>query len=266
MNHGAVVERTTILLSRLPAAFDGLRVVLIADVHAGPPRRDVARLESIVRTVNTLAADLVLLLGDVVHNPAEAPLYLPSLAQLKARLGVWALLGNHEHAFVWYCRYLGSSPPFSVDDWRRMYAEVGVNLLANEAQSLANGGSRIWLVGVDDAYSGHDDLPAALHSADASDLRLVVTHSPDIIDHPFIAQADLVLAGHTHGGQVHLPWLGPVWAPCRKPRQRAAGLLRTNGTTLYVTRGAGEALAFRFRCPREITVLELRSSPGPDPT
>ena len=264
MNQAISIERVTISLPRLPTAFDGLKVGLLADVHASPPRRGVAHVEGIVRAVNSLAADVVLLVGDMVHKPAEAPMYLPSLAQLQARLGVWASLGNHEHAFVWYCRYLGSSPPFSVDDWRRMYADVGITLLANEARPLANGASRIWLVGVDDAYSGHDDLPGALQHAYASDFCLVMTHSPDVVDQPLIGQADLVLAGHAHGGQVRLPWLGAIWAPCRKPRQRAAGLVRTNGTTLYVTRGAGEWLPLRFRCPREITLLELRSSARPD--
>ena len=135
-------------------------------------------------------------------------------------------------------------------------------LLVNEAIPLEKGGSRIWLLGVDDAYSGYDELPAVLQGVDKNDFCLAVTHSPDLIDDPRIAEVDLVLAGHTHGGQVHLPILGSLFAPCRNPRERAAGLIRTQGTIMYVTRGVGEGMPIRFRSPREMPLITLRRESG----
>ncbi len=73
---------------------------------------------------------------------------------------------------------------------------------------------------------------------------------------------DVLVAGHTHGGQIRLPWLGPLFAPCRRFRERTAGLIRSDGTTTYVTRGVGERIPIRFGCPRELPLITLRSRPG----
>jgi hypothetical protein len=213
-----------------------------------------------VQEANRLQPDLILLLGDLVHCARSASRYLSLFAGLGARCGVYACLGNHEHGFVWYSRYLGPSPTPSVAEWRSMYAELGVELLVNEARPLERRGSRIWLVGVDDAYSGNDDLRAALAGVDGEEFCLGLTHSPDVMDAPLIARLDLVVAGHTHGGQICLPGLGPIWAPCRRFRERAGGLVGQGPTALYVTRGVGEALPIRYGCPREITLLELHPS------
>ena len=258
-----MVERVTICLSGLPSAFDGTTVAVIADMHAGLAHGGVPAIKQIVRAANSLHPDIIVLLGDMVHNAHRATTYLPLLGELEAGQGIWACLGNHEHGFVWYSRYLGPSPVASVDQWRRMYAKAGIELLVNEATPVEKRGARIWLVGVDDAYSGNDDLPKALQSVDRNEFCLAITHSPDLVDNPRVDELDLVLAGHTHGGQVCLPLLGPLYAPCRKPRQRASGLIYTNRTAIYVTRGVGEGMPIRFRCPREMTLITLSSGRQP---
>jgi len=257
---GVTAERMALTFPRLPAGFDRLTVAVIADAHLGP-RPPLSATEA-VRTVNDLHPDLIVLLGDLVHRAKSASRYLPFFAGLRANLGVYACLGNHEHGFFWYSRYLGRSPTPSAAEWRSMYAELGVELLVNEARPLERRGSRIWLVGVDDAYSGSDDLARALDGVDEAEFCLGITHSPDVMDHPLIARLDLVLAGHTHGGQIRLPCIGPIWAPCRRPRERAMGLVRLGSTTLYVTRGVGEGMPIRYRCPREVTFLELGRGPA----
>jgi len=263
-----VVERVTLSFPNLPVGFDGTTVAVLSDLHAGVRRGGAAGIRKVVEDVNALRPDVVVLLGDMVHVGRRAARHLPHLSELRARDGIWACLGNHEHGFVWFSRYLGPSRGPSVAEWRRTYADLGVELLVNEARPLEKNGSRVWLVGVDDAYSGHDDLPAALEGTENGEFRLVITHHPDLIDDPSSSEVGLVLAGHTHGGQVHMPILGPVHVSCRKPRERARGLVHANGTTMYVTRGAGEALPIRFRCPREIPLITLRrqqahaSTPG----
>jgi predicted MPP superfamily phosphohydrolase len=253
----SIVERIAIALPGLPPQFDGMTLAVVADIHAGSRNSPFAVVKEVVETTNSLQADVILLLGDLVHASARASSYLSVLSELEAKEGVWACLGNHEHGFVWHSRYLGASRAPSFDRWRDLYAEAGIRLLANEARPLPRERSRIWLLGVDDAYSGHDDLAAALVQARRDEFCLAMTHSPDIVDDPQMRAVDLVLAGHTHGGQICLPFMGPVFAPCRQFRRRASGLVSVNGTTLYVTRGAGEALPFRLNCPREISLLTL---------
>ncbi len=253
-----MVEQVTIALPRLPAGFDGTTVAVISDLHAGIRRGGAFGVKRVVDEANALQPDIVVLLGDMVHKGRHASRYLPLLAELEARDGIWATLGNHEHAFVWHSRYLRPSHGPSVEQWRRMYAEAGIELLVNEAIPLEKGGSGIWLVGVDDAYSGCDDLPTALDSVQKNDFCLAITHSPDLIDDPHIPEVDLVLAGHTHGGQMLFPLLGSLFAPCRNPRERAAGLIRTQDTMMYVTRGVGEGMPIRFRSPREMPLITLR--------
>ena len=257
-----MVAHVTIALPRLPAGFDGITVAVLSDLHAGLLRGGTTGVKRVVEEVNALQPDVIVLLGDMVHRAYRASRYLPLLSELEARDGIWATLGNHEHSFMWYSGYLGPSRRPSVEQWRRMYAEAGIELLVNEAIPLEKGGSRLWLVGVDDAYSGCDDLPAALDGVNNNEFCLAITHSPDLIDDPRIAEVDLVLAGHTHGGQICLPLLGPPLAPCRRPRERAAGLIRTRGTIMYVTRGVGEGMPIRFRSPREMPLITLRRGSG----
>ncbi|UCC67960.1 MAG: metallophosphoesterase [Armatimonadota bacterium] len=257
------VERVALVLPRLPAEFNAMTVAVVSDIHAGSRNSGRASVAEVVERTNALGADLIVVLGDVVHSAANANSYLPVLSGLEANEGVYACLGNHEHGFVWYSRYLGASRAPSVDRWRALYAEAGIQLLVNEAKPLPRGRSRIWLLGVDDAYSGNDDLAAALAQARASEFCLALTHSPDLVDDPQVREVDLVLAGHTHGGQICFPLMGPLFAPCRQFRRRAAGLLRANGTTMYVTRGSGEALPVRINCPREISLVSLMCVQGP---
>ncbi|MEA3403488.1 MAG: metallophosphoesterase [Armatimonadota bacterium] len=254
-----MVEDITLSFANLPSGFDGTTVAVIADLHAGVRRGGAEGVRRVVELANGLEADLIVLLGDVIHHPRRASEYLPLLSELRARRGVWACLGNHEHGFVWISRHLGRSPGPSIDEWRAMYAEVGIELLVNEARPLQHDGSRLWLVGIDDAYSEHDDLPRALRNARSEEFCLGITHHPDVVDHPRISELDLVLAGHTHGGQVHVPILGPVHVSCRRPRERTAGLVRSNGTVMYVTRGVGEAIPIRIGCPRELPLITLRT-------
>lgn len=253
-----MVERIGVSLPRLPAELDGLAIAVVADVHASRWKGGAAAVRRVVNLVNAVRADMIVVLGDVVHYGRQAAGYLSPLSELQAPLGIFACLGNHEHGFVWYSRYLGPWAAPTTERWRQFYAATGVRLLVNEAARVWRGGAPFWLVGVDDAYSGHDDLPAALRQVSGDGFRLAITHSPDVMDDPLAEELDLIVAGHTHGGQVRLPALGAVIAPCRRPRERAAGLMRMGTTAVYVTRGAGEGLPIRILCPRELPVLVLR--------
>lgn len=257
-------ERTGIPVERLSAGspnidpgLDGFTIALLADLHAGIRLGGTPAVAALVEDVMCLQPDAICLLGDMVHRAHNAEKHLAPLAQLDAPHGVYAVLGNHEHGVVWYSSFVGTTPSLSVPQWREVYDELGMELLVNESRALQHNGDRMWLVGVDDAYSGEDDLSAALAQTDDTDFRLVITHFPDLVDDRAAGHADLICAGHTHGSQVVLPWIGPLYTSCRKPRARARGLVRENGTLMYVTRGVGEGIPLRVRCPREITLLSL---------
>ena len=258
-----IVERPHISLPRLRAQFAGTTVAIIADLHGGASAIPQDHLPRAVEIVRGLNADLIVLLGDMVHAPKFARQHVQLLAGLEAPLGVWACLGNHEHGMVWYNRRGGRPwPGPTIEEWRVILAEVGIGLLVNEARPLLRDGARMWIAGVDDAYSLKDDLAAALREVPPGECCLAITHSPDVVDDPRISDVDLILAGHTHGGQIRWPLIGPLCAPCRKPRERWAGFTKTPGGHLYVSRGAGEGLPLRIRCPREVTLLTLDGPQG----
>ncbi|HEY3397428.1 MAG TPA: metallophosphoesterase [Armatimonadota bacterium] len=253
------VESVTVTLPHLPAAEEGLRVAVIADFHGGFPWRRVNAVAPLVAQVNALRPDLILLLGDMVHWSESGPEFVPALAGLRAPRGVYACLGNHEHRRGWWDQAGNEPGPLSSAGWAQLYAAAGITLLNNAARPV--GGAGLWLVGVDDPRTGRQDLGAALRGVPPGACCLLLAHSPDIVDDPLAPRADLIVAGHTHGGQVRLPGIPVRWGPYRHPERRAAGLDRENGTQMYVTRGVGEGLPVRFRCPREITLLTLRG-PG----
>lgn len=261
-----MIERMNMPLAGLPPELDGLTVAVISDIHLGAPGLGLEHARLVVRQTNAAEPDIIVLLGDVVHSWQGGRAHLPPLADLRAPEGVWACLGNHEHGFIWVHRYLGEATGPPVGHWRRVFGELGIELLVNEARPLRRGGARAWIVGVDDAYSGADNLSAALREARTDEVCLAITHHPNLIDDPLARHVDLLLAGHTHGGQVHVPVIGPVHVSCRRPRQRAKGLVRANGTVMYVTRGVGEGLPLRLGCPRELPVITLRAAPAADDT
>ncbi len=253
-----MVEWVDITLPRLPQAFDGLRVAVLADLHAGARKGGPEGVREVIRAANHLRPDLVLLPGDVFHSSDHVGQYMPLLAELRPRVGVFACLGNHEHNVTLLTRYLGARPGLDVAVWRRLYAEVAVDLLVNEARRLGDRQSRIWLVGVDDSYSGRASLGTALVRVPEREFSLVITHSPDLAEDPAIGEVDLVVCGHTHGGQVRLPGVGALYTAARRPAERSGGLVRIGETRMYISRGVGEGIWLRINCPRELTLLTLR--------
>ena len=142
-------------------------------------------------------------------------------------------------------------------------ASQGVKVLLNEQAAVSRGGETLYLAGVGDAsYAEQDDVGAALAGVPAGAAVILLSHTPDIARKPGAAQAALVLAGHTHGGQIVLPWIGPCYVPTRLGRRYASGLHRMDGQWVFVNRGLGEVFPpLRIGCPPEIALLTLRRAP-----
>jgi hypothetical protein len=217
-----------------------LTITVIADIHAGGPNMGIARVREVVDTAISLKSDLVVILGDYFathrfiteHVPHAA--WAAELARLKARYGVYAILGNHD----WW------HDPQGV---RAALRQFKIPELRNDAVLLGDRGSRFWLAGVDDQlahplghgnFRGEDDLPGTMAKIKTDDPVLLLVHEPDIFpDVP--ARVALTLAGHTHGGQIRLPYVPPVWAPSAYGARYAYGHIVESGRHMIVSGGLG---------------------------
>jgi predicted MPP superfamily phosphohydrolase len=234
-------------LKDLPPVWEGLRISLISDLHLGFAVSS-GWLRRVFSEVTERQSDLILLAGDLLAGgTAGVPRAAQRLALLRAPLGVCAVLGNHDY-------YADTEALLET------LRSVGVRLLRNQALCLEREGQRLWLVGLDDPGTGHDDLDLALNLVPDGAPAILLCHNPDAVEEVSERAVGLMLSGHTHGGQVCLPGLGQVFCFSRFYRRYSSGLFWVGPTALYVTRGLGKALLpFRFLCRPEVTLLTLRS-------
>ena len=241
------IEQQAIYLRRLPRALNGLRVVHLSDLHYGP-LVDPRHLERAIEIANDLNPDLIALTGDYISQERGYAAPCAALVgQLRARHGVFAVLGNHDH---WTDAKL-------ITD---LFRAEGIRVLLNEGLRLDVGGEAFWLAGVDDTMVGLEDLSLALAGSRDGEFKLLLAHNPVILRRAGRADVDLVLSGHTHGGQVTLR---PEKNRSGRPRRRLLrGLGRRGNTQIYVTRGLGTVvLPIRYGCPPEVSLLEFRATP-----
>ena len=245
-----IERRTTLALAGLPHGAPPYRVALLSDIHFGNRAMGPARLAEIVDAVNAERPDMILLAGDFVNgedrlesDPAQLS---AGLARLKARDGVIAVPGNHDH---W-------PDPAAV---RAALAQAGIPMLANQARHAGP----LLVLGLDDAHSGHADIPALLAARKAvgpGGAPVLLTHSPAAIRH-LPAGLPLVLAGHTHCGQVVLPLIGSVaqWVGRRRlDPHYLCGLVQDPGRTIVISGGVGSgSIPIRIGAPSEWWLITL---------
>jgi predicted MPP superfamily phosphohydrolase len=238
------VEHRQIHLHRLPEALDGFRIVHLSDFHHGP-LTSTSQLLRAVETANGLEPDIVALTGDYIsHERRYAAPCAEIVAHLRARHGVYAVLGNHDH---WTDAAL-------ITD---LFRAEGITVLINQGMRFEKSGTTFWLAGVNDTMVGLEDLSLALAGARSDEMKLLLAHNPIILRRAARANVDLVLSGHTHGGQVTLR--SERSASGRPRRRLLKGLGRQGDTQIYVTRGLGTViLPIRYGCPPEVSLLELR--------
>lgn len=246
-----IARFASIDLARLPSDLSPVRIALLSDVHVGNVGMRQERLSSIVRTVNAAKPDIVLLAGDFVvgesqEGTAERSHDLDPLGDLRASIGVYAVLGNHDH---WTNR----------DAIQTRLTRAGVQVLENEARKVGP----ITLVGIGDRFSGHDDIAlAAAEARTLGGIPVAFSHSPDLApDLP--EDFPLLLAGHTHCGQMVAPVIGPIvrysrWQRLYDPKYRC-GRIDEVGRTVFVTAGVGSgAVPLRFNAMPDWWLIELK--------
>ena len=237
------IEHRPIYLRRLPEAFDGFRIVHLSDVHhsAFTGRDQIARA---VDTANRLKPDLIALTGDYIsHDRQYAAPCAEELGKLQAEYGIYAVLGNHDH---WTDAALLTD----------LFRAEGINVLVNQGMRFEHRNAAFWLAGVDDTMVGLEDIPLALAGSRDDEMKLLLAHNPVVLRRAARAGVDLVLSGHTHGGQVVMR---SDRSQTRPRRRQLRGLGRYGETQIYVTRGVGTVvLPIRYGCPPEVSLLELR--------
>jgi len=243
-----LVRRVTLSHPSLPKAFDGLRVVQVSDVHAGafmPPER----LEHVRRVVESLSPDLVAFTGDQLDRRAvDAELFVQGFAGLEAPLGVFGVLGNHDHQ---------ASPELGI----AALDAIGAVPLVNASAVIGASRGRLVIAGVDDLEGSPGRRPDfSVLASHADSFRLVLCHQPRGWRRARRNGAELMLAGHTHGGQIAFPSRGVNLA--RLSTRYLAGPYRKGNHLLYVSRGVGVgAVPLRYGAPPEVDLITLRRAP-----
>jgi predicted MPP superfamily phosphohydrolase len=247
-----VVRQQTIEIKSWPQQLSGLRIALISDIHAGGPFIDEKKLQQIVATTNALNPDLIVLLGDymsqntwLAHEVAPEVI-AANLKQLRAPLGVYGVLGNHDW---WY----------NGEKVRRAFDAAGIRILEDEVVEVKWRQSSFWLIGLADKWTRPQHIDETIAKVPPGSAMIALTHNPDIF--PKLSNTvPLLLAGHTHGGQVNLPLIGTPITPSDYGPRYAAGHIFENDHHLFVTTGIGTSiLPVRFRVPPEIVILTLSS-------
>jgi predicted MPP superfamily phosphohydrolase len=240
------VERSDVAIGGLAPVFDGYRIAFLSDFHRSAVVPDWW-VAGAVSAALELAPDVVLLGGDYLSHSLRYAASLATLFRpLRARDGVFGVLGNHDH-------YVGAEVV------RAALRAAGVVELRNAGVLLERGDAHLAIAGVGDLQYDVVDFQAALANVPRDVPRIVVSHNPDVFAHwPQDLRLDLMLSGHTHGGQAHLPLLGPPYVPSQFGFRYLAGRYQEGARQLYVSRGVGViTMPFRWRCSPEASLVVL---------
>ena len=240
-----LVNRYKIPIANLPPSFHGFTLAQLTDLHLGFLVSE-SFVEAIVHRTNRLRTDIIVCTGDYVQEGntiEEIEKVWPILSKLQAKQGVYSVLGNHDH---W------------ADTDRSLYwlERTGQNI-RHACKPLYKGKDRILIGGAGDYWEDELKIDKTFSCSDENECRLLLSHNPDSVDTAFNTPLSLVLSGHTHGGQVVIPFYGPPVLPV-KNKNYTSGLISTPRTQLFISRGIGWAIyPVRFNCYPEIAVLEL---------
>jgi len=243
-----VVDRVQIPIKNLDPALEGFTIAFLSDFHLYP-FSGLEVIRQAITLANGLSPDVIVLGGDYVTREAEAIFELaPLLAQLNAKSGIFAIIGNHD---IWT----------NVEVIKTGLAEAGLPILINQGLTLTKNGAKLNLAGLDDAWSGQPDLPAALANLPTNAPTILLAHEPDPADrYALDGRVNLHLAGHSHGGQIRLPAMGPIILPYLGQKYDL-GLYQVNDMWLYTNRGIGNVTEpVRYNCPPEVTEITLIGS------
>lgn len=247
------VVKKRFVLPHLSQAFEGLTIVQLSDIHCGPftPAKLVRRW---VEKTNSLSPDLIVITGDLITTGSQfIDDMAAALGGLKAPLGVFACLGNHD--------YFGTGGQVGPALQRQ-----GIEVLDNRGVTLQRPGGNLYIAGVDDNWSHRDDLQRALQSRPADVATVLLAHDPNLFGQAVAAKVDLTLSGHTHGGQFAVPWMVRKFNLARLTTPFSSGLYRQGESLLYVSHGLGTSgPPIRLGARAELAHITLVCGESPHP-
>jgi len=261
------VIKQKVVLPSLPKALNSLKIVQLSDIHVGSFKRK-DKIISAVKRINDLKPDLIFFTGDLVNSiAAEMNGWIEIFGQLKAKYGVFSIVGNHDYGdyVVWPNR---ESKRANFERLKAIHAEMGWQLLLNANKILEIGDAKLAIIGVENysanrRFHQYGDLEKAAKGTEEADVKVLLSHDPSHWNHQVTTKFQdikLTLSGHTHGFQfgIDLPWF--KWSPVKYAYKQWAGLYEHEGQFLYVNRGFG-VLGYpgRVGVLPEITVLQLVS-------
>lgn len=236
----------------IPKSFDGIKIVQFSDTHLGF-QYTLHQFEKLVDKINALKPDIILFTGDLMDEPnkySEINKLIPILETLRPPLGKFCIFGNHDHG------------GYGSDIYRNIMETTNFTVLLNDSTAIRlTDGSRIFLLGIDDAMLGRPDLPLALKKVPENHFKILLSHAPDLAEEAARYPIEWQISGHSHGGQVKLPFVGALVIPpfAKIYSEGLYTIGEKNPLTLYVNRGIGTTrLPFRFMAKPELTVYTLR--------
>ncbi len=256
------ITETEINCRRLPSEFDGFTILHLTDLHL---RKSRAFASLIMEALNCIRADLVAITGDVTYKTSGLPLVEEVINSLKRQLPdapIYACTGNGEILH-----------PDAGEKTLEIIKSYGGTVLRNSNAVITKGKSRFYILGVEDPFTHSDDLSKALEGVADDDFKVLLAHSPHIAKEAIQSGIDVMLCGHTHGGQVRMPFFGAIYARTGfkralsaglysgKQLARAAGIQGDVSSKVFISRGLGTShLPIRFLCKPEMAIIRLRKS------
>lgn len=248
------IKTTSINLNKTPET-ENIKIIFITDLHVGPYKQD-AYLEKIVKKTITEKPDLILLGGDFLSNKEQEAQYLAPLQKLAENFPVFAVTGNHEFNTG---KYGDKNLVDRTKLLRQLFADWEIQILDNQMIPLTIQNQEIDLYGVEDLWTGRADLKELIDYVTPNRPNILLSHNPDIILDPLHAQFDLIVSGHTHAGQIRLPYIGSLLGvPTALGRKYDHGLFKFDNNYLYISAGLGESgVRARFFNPPELSIINL---------
>ena len=261
------IVNETIHFHNLPVDFENFKIVQISDIHIGSFLGHENKVTRAIDLVNDQNPDLILFTGDLVNNFAEELNgWVPILSKLKAKYGLYSILGNHDYGDYFDWKNMNEKEQ-NLQKLIHLHKQIGFNLLLNDSAIIKKDNSEIALIGVENwglpPFPQHGDLKKALINAINVPFKILMSHDPSHWDVEVLDKTDinLTLSGHTHGMQFGIEIGNIKWSPVKYKYPRWAGLYKESNQYLYVNRGFGNiGYPGRVGMPPEITVIELKKA------
>ncbi|MFC4404734.1 metallophosphoesterase [Gracilibacillus xinjiangensis] len=244
------IHHVTIQSPKIPESFESYKILQFSDTHLGF-HYTIDQLRELVMEINALNPDVITFTGDLVDHPQEFNWnneIITALADMNAPDGKYWIYGNHDHG------------GYGTDIVKQVFDKADFKLLKNSHRLLEKNGDKIMLAGLDDIMLGQPDIATALQTSENINYTILLVHEPDFADTVIDFDVDVQISGHSHGGQVQVPFLGYIYTPYLAEKYVEGNYqIGSKPLQLYVSRGIGTTrLPYRFFCKPEITIYELK--------